>query len=315
MPEQIHDIASWLLGPLYFLVLPEKRIFWLSLICTWLIAVVFLYRKKVSFKFMLKIIDPRALFNTPSKRFDIKVMFFNFWLKKILGLLAISSSLVLSAHFASNLDQWFPNPITRSWPGWYATLSFTICAFLVEDFTRFWLHRQLHRRSYLWAFHRTHHSADSLTPLSLYRTHPVESLLSWLRHTLSFTLCAGLFLYLFKDKFNSWTILGVGGIGFLFNISFANLRHSHLFIGFGRWERFFLSPAQHQLHHSRDPNLCHQNFGVFLSIWDRLYHCLCYSEGQQPGEFGVSKNENHSFRQQIVRPFGHVLRQILLKLN
>ena len=38
--------------------------------------------------------------------------------------------------------------------------------------------------------------------------------------------------------------------GVLFNFAAANLRHSHIWISFGRFEKIFISPAQHQIHHS-----------------------------------------------------------------
>ena len=37
---------------------------------------------------------------------------------------------------------------------------------------------------------------------------------------------------------------------------------------FGRAERLFISPAQHQLHHSIAHS--HPNYGSFLAIWDRF---------------------------------------------
>ena len=38
---------------------------------------------------------------------------------------------------------------------------------------------------------------------------------------------------------------------FIFNIAGANLRHSHIEIAYWTWlEKIFISPAQHQLHHS-----------------------------------------------------------------
>lgn len=52
----------------------------------------------------------------------------------------------------------------------------------------------------------------------------------------------------------------------------THLRHSHVWFSYGPvFNRLFMSPAHHQIHHSVDP--CHwkKNFGVKLSIWDGLF--------------------------------------------
>jgi len=60
-------------------------------------------------------------------------------------------------------------------------------------------------------------------------------------------------------------------LGFLFNALGANLRHSHIWLSFGSLERWFISPAQHQIHHSSAEADRDINFGTCLAIWDRLF--------------------------------------------
>ena len=46
-------------------------------------------------------------------------------------------------------------------------------------------------------------------------------------------------------------VLGVPAAGFVLNTLFGNFRHSNLFLRFPKaLEKWFLSPAQHQIHHS-----------------------------------------------------------------
>src|SRR5690606_28269865 len=122
---------------------------------------------------------------------------------------------------------------------------------------------------WLWSFHQVHHSANVLTPLTLYRTHPVETLLYDARGWLTTSLVAGVFLYLFRGTAVQYEILGVHALGFLFNFLGANLRHSHVWLRFGAWERWFISPAQHQLHHGRTRAMTSSNYGTWLACWDR----------------------------------------------
>lgn len=60
-------------------------------------------------------------------------------------------------------------------------LCFTLCHFLLDDLSKYLVHRALYRWPVLWAFHKVHHSAITLTPLTVYRTHPLEAVLFSLR--------------------------------------------------------------------------------------------------------------------------------------
>ena len=80
-------------------------------------------------------------------------------------------------------------------------------------------------------------------------------------------------------------ILGVDLFGVLFNFAAANLRHSHIWISFGKFERLFISPAQHQIHHSVGNN--HVNLGSIFSIWDGMLGTRMYSGERRSLEFGL----------------------------
>ena len=108
----------------------------------------------------------------------------------------------------------------------------------------------------------------TLTPMTVHRTHPVESFINSSRAVLSLGLMSGIFVWLFGHGLQVWDILGVNALGFLLTLLGANLRHSHVPFHFGGAERLFISPAQHQLHHSIAHS--HPNYGSFLAIWDRF---------------------------------------------
>jgi len=156
-----------------------------------------------------------------------------------------------------------------------AAALFTLVAFLADDVTRFALHRWMHRIPWLWAFHRVHHAAEVLTPFTLYRTHPVEAALNQARGALALGLVTGASAWLSGPSLRAWELLGVDAVGFLWTLLGANLRHSHVWLSYGpRVERWLLSPAQHQVHHSDDPRHHDRNFGEVLAVWDRLASSL-----------------------------------------
>lgn len=154
---------------------------------------------------------------------------------------------------------------------------FTLAVFVWDDFLRFFHHLLMHRISWLRPLHVAHHSARVLTPLTLYRTHPLEAGLATLRNGLSLGVATGFFLFLFNGHFHVLTFFGVNLFGQLFNFFGSNLRHSQVPVSFGFLERVFISPAQHQLHHSRANKDSDRNFGVSLAVWDQICGTLVLS--------------------------------------
>jgi len=165
---------------------------------------------------------------------------------------------------------------------------FTLAAFIFDDFLRFVHHVLMHKIPLLWFFHRTHHSAKVLTPITLFRTHPVESIQAVVRNGVSLGIASGIFVGLFESSLTLWTILGVNGFGFIFNLAGATLRHSQIPISFGILENFLISPKQHQVHHSKDSQHSDKNFGVSLAIWDRIFGTIIYSTQIKKIRFGLN---------------------------
>lgn len=146
---------------------------------------------------------------------------------------------------------------------------FTVFLILVDDLSRYGLHRLLHFRAF-WRIHQLHHSATTLTPISYLRVHPLEKLLYQIRSATIYGGCTGIFFFLVGKHPQSWLIFGIAGASLLFNLLGANLRHSMIPISYGRLERIFISPLQHQLHHSN--RYSRKNYGSIFSIWDQLFN-------------------------------------------
>lgn len=185
---------------------------------------------------------------------------------------------------------------------------FTLAVFVWDDFLRFLHHLLMHRVSWLWPFHAAHHSARVLTPMTLYRTHPLEAGIATLRNGLSLGVATGCFLFLFNGHFHVLTFFGVNLFGQLFNLFGSNLRHSQVPVGFGFLERIFISPAQHQIHHSRAGEDFDRNFGVSLAVWDRIFGTLVLSRERHAKlatgqlRYGVSGAYSEQFVQVVFGP-------------
>ncbi|MBL4683267.1 MAG: TonB-dependent receptor, partial [Nannocystaceae bacterium] len=192
------------------------------------------------------------------------------------------------------LHGWFGPPTVPDWSLATIAVVYSLILFVGWDLSRFALHWLMHRVPVLWAFHQVHHSAQTLTPLTLYRTHPVETLLYDLRGLLTTALLAGVFLYLFPGRATALEIVGIHALGFLFNLAGSNLRHSHVWLRFGVLERWFIAPAQHQMHHANALALQMSNYGTWLALWDRLAGTWIASTEMAPTDYGVDA-ANHRY--------------------
>lgn len=196
--------------------------------------------------------------------------------------IALSTALFLESQFGYR-------PVPEISRGMVALL-YTVSLFLAGDLSRYWLHRLMHTVPFLWRFHKVHHSANRLTPLSFYRIHPVESLLFGLRYALTAGAVTGLFLYFFKANVHLTDILGVNAFLFAAHILGDNLRHSHIPLAYPAWlEHLLISPRQHQVHHAREIKLQNSNYGGVLAIWDMLFNTLRLSRDSGAFYYGYTK--------------------------
>ena len=95
-------------------------------------------------------------------------------------------------------------------------------------------------------------------------------------------------------------VLGVSILSTLFNLAGANLRQGHAWVGFGRFERWFISPAQHQIHHSNATEHIDRNYGASRAIRDRWFESWVASKGETvPGSGLAEKTVDQRLQRQL----------------
>lgn len=276
-------MLNWLdtfISPLTFLFEANKRIYWLYLLSSFIIAY-WLTGKQL---FRLK------LWFNASSLVDIIWLMINQWIFKLLVL----PMMALQISYALAVNQWLIKLFGQGnyWlleQAWLM-MSFTLCLFICQDFFKFLVHFTMHKIPFLWRFHAVHHSATSMTPLTLYRLHPVEMFINTARSLFIGAGVTGLFLYLFQNQLAISQIIGVNIFVFIFNLCASNLRHSSVWLGYGKLEYLFISPAQHQIHHSIQYQHFDKNFGSALAIWDNLFGCLLLSKKEMVTGFGLDRS-------------------------
>lgn len=282
-------VIEGLAAPLGYVLQPDSRIYWLYLLSSIaMVLVAFgLSGRRLSLDRIRRTFFSTAYWFNRSSVTDVGYLSLNSILKISLLIPLFGTHLWATIYVARFLQSSFGNGPEFDLPVWSVMALYTITFFIVEDFSRFILHYVMHKVPLLWRFHRVHHSATVLTPLTVFRVHPVEMLLYFTRGMWVFGFVSGTFVYLFGSKLSGWQILGVDALGFLFNFFGANLRHSHIWLGFGRLERWFISPAQHQIHHSTLLEHRDKNFGTCLACWDRAMHSLVQSASRRNFRFGL----------------------------
>lgn len=225
-------------------------------------------------------------FNSSTK-IDYGLYLFNGFIKAVLFVPFLDITFRVAQYSMDIMRLWVPEQVLPIAISPVSAALFSIGAFVWDDWLRFIHHWLMHRVPWLWYFHRTHHSATTLTPITLFRTHPIESLQAVLRNGFSLGVASGVFVALFQSPLTLWTILGVNGFGFMFNFFGATLRHSQVPLSFGLLEKYIISPKQHQIHHSSNPGHFNKNIGVSLSIWDRLFGTWVSSKGVKKIRYGI----------------------------
>lgn len=160
---------------------------------------------------------------------------------------------------------------------------------LVADFSVYLVHRLHHQSDILWPLHELHHSAEVMTPVTLFRKHPLWNIIANVTR-LAFTgLFQGLFLFVFYGVPKVEVLFGLNTIYVLYNFFGANLRHSHVWLSWGKpLSYIFISPAMHQIHH--DPQRMRKNYGEIFAIWDLLFKTLYIPDKKEDFAIGLGED-------------------------
>jgi len=282
----IEQLSDFILSLLFFIEI-ERRTYWLYLLSSFTVGFIFTWKNKSKLAVFIKITFSKKYWFNRSCVIDYKWILTNQILKTVLIVPLLASSLTVAISINRLLLENFGAGNFLHWPYQYLMITFSIVLFIIEDFSQFFVHWLYHQIPFLWQFHSVHHSARILTPLTLYRVHSVEYLLNNCRGIFVGGIISGIFMYCFQGAIGFAEVLGVNLFNFLFNLAAANLRHSHVWISFGYLEHLFISPAQHQIHHSREKRHFDKNFGSCLAIWDKVFRSWQTSKNNKVRRFGL----------------------------
>ena len=186
-------------------------------------------------------------------------------------------SKILTAHLGPG-PQWTPGA-----PGMAA---FALIGLVLFDIGHYLSHYVQHKVPFFWEFHKIHHAAEVLTPVTAFRAHPIEAILDSVFQGPLQAMGLALFYYLYGHQVVT-TFIGLNGIVLVYYF-IGNLRHSHVWISFGpKIEHILSSPAQHQIHHSTAPRHRDSNFALYFAFLDWIAGTLYVPQGQEELDFGL----------------------------
>ncbi|HVY56622.1 MAG TPA: sterol desaturase family protein [Xanthobacteraceae bacterium] len=274
------------------------------------------YRRNrpVRLKTILRALFPRHFFASESSIADLSYLFFNTFVFSLVFGWAILSYELISNTTIGALVRTFGHVEPLPLPPAVTNGLVTVLLFLAYEFG-YWLNHYLsHRVPFLWEFHKVHHTATILTPVTVFRVHPVYMIIFVNILALSTGITNGAARYTLGDTAYQYALSGTNIILVFFIHTYIHLQHSQVWISFTGWlGRTFMSPAHHQVHHSIDPTHFNKNFGSCLAVWDWIFGTLYVPDKESEKlTFGVDPNdrESHTFYGAYVLPFRDALAQL-----
>ena len=239
---------------------------------------------------------PKRIYGHPSALVDYAYFFVNKASFAILFAPLIVGSTLVSDWTMEGLAAVWSTAATGRDAGLGAGILFTLFVVLATDGAIYLGHYLQHKVPLLWEFHKVHHSAEVMTPITVYRMHPVDDLLVGSLVGIATGLVHGTFGFFYEGGAAEVTVLKINLILFLFYVLGYNLRHSHIWLPYPVWlSHFLVSPAQHQIHHSSEPRHFDKNIGLIFAFWDWAAGTLYVPREKEEFELGLYGGEHRDF--------------------
>lgn len=148
-----------------------------------------------------------------------------------------------------------------------------LLAFLVADFTYYWMHRLEHEHRILWASHSVHHSSEDYNLTISMRLSIVEGMFEWV-----------FLIPMILIGFSPFQAI----IGLVLVAQFQTWIHTEYIGKLGWLDEFFNTPSVHRVHHGSNNKYLDKNYGGFLIIWDKVFGT--FQREEEKVIYGLTKN-------------------------
>lgn len=162
------------------------------------------------------------------------------------------------------------------WPMWGQLLIF----FVVLDFVQWFTHTLLHKYSFLWKFHKVHHSVKEMGFAAHLRYHWMENILYKPLKTFGVMILFGF------EPAQAYIVHFLA-------IAIGHINHANIKVTWGPLKYIFNNPVMHLYHHAYDlpEGKFGVNFGISLSLWDYIFKTDYIPEDSGTIELGFPGDE------------------------
>jgi sterol desaturase/sphingolipid hydroxylase (fatty acid hydroxylase superfamily) len=275
-------------------------------------------RGHVRLKALMRAFFPRGILFNRSTKADVFYFFLNVFVTGLLiGWACLTTGQVADFTQGALVDRFGFRPETGL-PEWLLRGGMTVIGFLAFEFGYWFDHYLKHRIPFLWETHKTHHTAERLTPWTVWRVHPLDSLIFTNVVAVCVGLSCGVAAFALGAHVAAFSLGGANAFLALFFFTFVHLQHSEVWLPLQGWAgRLLMSPAHHQIHHSIDPAHYNSNMGNALAIYDWLFGTLVMPAKESPHlAFGVEEPgvDPHSVTELLISPFRNAAVALLPKV-
>lgn len=297
----LSDFVDLVAGKLVNAVTGENGITLLILFATAFISALVAYWRTVedkSFADFFSFALPKEVIMHPSARADLM-----FYITKrlIMPVLLIPAGIVFVALVGYGTNQLISfvfqvhGPLFAGQTPWWVLVLFTLSMLLAYDISYYLYHVAQHKVPFLWELHKVHHSAEVLVGITKDRVHPLDDLMNRMWDGVIPGICFGIWSIIALDPVEL-TVFGINVYAMRNLLMMDFVRHTHYKISFGPLDNYILSPHWHQLHHSADPRHYDKNFGLLLSVWDRMFGTAFVPDPDEEMKFGLLDRDKDDYQ-------------------
>ncbi len=131
-----------------------------------------------------------------------------------------------------------------------------VFAFVFYDFCYYWMHRFHHEYKFLWGTHVVHHHGEEFNLATAMRQTSTGFLWKWI-----------FFVPMMMVGVPAAVFVTVGGL----NLVYQFWVHTEHIPKLGWYEKIFITPSNHRIHHAKNPEYIDANYGGVFIIWDRMF--------------------------------------------
>lgn len=297
----ISDFIDFFTGKLINAVTGENGITLFILFMTAFVSALIAYWRTVedkSFADFFSFALPKEVIMHPSARADL---LFYITKRLMMPLLLIPAGAVFVVAVGYGTNQLVTTlfqinaPLMQGPTPWWVLVLFTASMLLAYDISYYLYHVAQHRFPFLWELHKVHHSAEVLVGITKDRVHPLDELMNRMWDGVIPGICFGLWSVFALDPVEV-TVFGINVYVMRNLLMMDFVRHTHYKISFGPLDNVILSPHWHQLHHSADPRHYDKNFGLLLSIWDRMFGTAFVPDPKEDMKFGLIDRDKDEYQ-------------------